>query len=195
VALATPPKQSCMFFRATWRIFQMYPLNEQLSIKTPIWELGGYAMDAIGRHAGQCTVRSWIFDHLPVKWREVFEFPRPDPCLTCPPVDLIEHASIGDTMREFLVLTARTRDLEKLDEASIAQSFATGARYGLKQAADLYQRSHAKTRDIPKQLAALAADFPSPQRFTDMPGDSRTAPKPKARARRATKKKRRSQKR
>jgi hypothetical protein len=168
--LASPPKQNCMFFRATWGGILRYPLIERLRVDLPLWELGGSARDAIGRRAGQCTLTQWIFDLLPIRIREMFEvrpIPDPNPCLTCPPFELLELYVMGGVTRELLKLAYSIEDSGKVEETAVARSFAAGMKSGMQELTHALHGSLARTRGFSDRLASLAGQLPSEKVFLE----------------------------
>lgn len=156
--LSSPHRQDQLFFRATWRITMLYPLVEQLSAKMPLWELGGFALDAIGRASGPCTVRTWLFDRLAPAWREPFFIPRPDPCLTCPPIDALERMLIGGLVRELILLNEAAQDRATgVDEADAAKAAERGLALGAKEFNQMLEQSNKKTLELARQLQSVAA--------------------------------------
>lgn len=174
--LASPAKQKCMFLHAVWGIVLRYPLAERLRGTLSLYELGGSARDAIGRVAGQCTVRYWILDVLPAKFlqaalREPIPIPDPDPCLTCPPFELFEVYALGGVVREFLAL-AYKRDAKEvaargIDEVTVARAFSRGLGAGLREANDGLAKSVARTRDFTRVAADLAKETPAAEFFLE----------------------------
>lgn len=57
--LAPPGSQKCMARRGLWGSIFRYPLIEELQAHLPIQVIGHYAIDALGRFAGQCNVKRW----------------------------------------------------------------------------------------------------------------------------------------
>lgn len=155
VWLASPTKQSCMFFRATWWIVQRYPLAELLHPRLPIWELGGYAIDAIGRHAGQCTVRRWILEYIDVKWKERLIEPFPEPCLSCPPIDALEQILVGSIVREMLDVTYGAREKGRIaGEEEFARAMSSGLENGAKEFSKMLSSSLRSTSTLLKNMEA-----------------------------------------
>lgn len=140
--LAAPLKQKCMFLRALTWVVQRYPLVELLHPRQPVWELGGYALDALGRHAGQCTARRWLVEVIDVKWRERLTEPVPEPCLSCPPIDALEQILIGSVVSEMLEITYSSRKKGKaLGEQDFARAMRTGLENGTGQFAKMLSSS------------------------------------------------------
>ena len=104
VWLAPPSKQSAMFSVASWNsLFTTHAMQELGPIYSPFF-IGPNAKDVLGRSVSKCTIRKWIWDFLLPElypwWRERII----DPCLTCPPFDLIENGALGILIREMLPL-------------------------------------------------------------------------------------------
>jgi hypothetical protein len=152
--LNSPAKQDALFFRATWRIFQLYPLVEQLSPKLPLWELGGYALDAIGREAGQCTVRTWIIDRFERLLPEKFRIPPfDDVCLTCPPIDAFETIVMGGVVRNLLEVSEGVLPKNGIvKEEIVAKAFESGLREGVDSFAVMLDRSIDNVASLAKSL-------------------------------------------
>ena len=137
--LSPAARQKCMFLKATWGIVLRYPLVERLTPAMALWELGGTAIDAIGRRTNKCVVSRWIFDLFPLEIQELFRvepFPEPEPCLTCPPFDLIEQIIMGGITREMLRLAYLAVDKgygqdREMDEKLVLRAFNEGARAGV----------------------------------------------------------------
>ena len=156
--LSSPARQDQLFFRATWRITMLYPLVEQLDVRMPLWELGGFALDAIGRASGPCTVRTWLFDRLVPTWREPFFIPRPDPCLTCPPIDVLERLLMGGLVRELILLANKHQDREGgVDEVDAAHAATRGLELGAREFTKMLEASNKKTLELAKQLQSVSA--------------------------------------
>jgi hypothetical protein len=130
--LAPPSQQSCMAFRAMWGMIQRYPAIERLSTRQKIWELGGAGLDALGRRASQCTVSDWIHDFFIERVAEEQFKPGPEPCLTCPPFELLEQYAIGGMTRQLLSLVydLETRE-DPGDEAALEDLVHEAMRAGL----------------------------------------------------------------
>jgi hypothetical protein len=156
--LASPEKQSCMFFRATWWGTMKYPLAEQLNPKMALWELGGYALDALGRTAGQCTTRHWILDILHPVWKDRLVKPLPNPCLTCPPIDALEHLVLGSIVREILEVAyeAQAKD-DFAKEDRLARAMSLGIANGSKTFLEMFTSSLKSTTALLKELEAKPA--------------------------------------
>lgn len=178
--LAAPAKQNCIFLRATSGAVIRYPLAEQLDINLPIWELGGFARDAIGRRAGQCTITEWIWRFFPIEVQEIFK-PKPDPCLTCPPFEMIELFALGGIVREMLTLAYNNpRGMDKLEETHWANALAKGIEQGLGEFAERYQKSLRQTEASMKLFSAVFKNLPKADVFLAKEKESAKPRKAKA---------------
>lgn len=180
--LASPAKQRCMFMHALWGGVLRYPLVEQLSPALPLWELGTYARDAIGRRAGQCTIIEWVFHLFPLELQEVFKplKPRPDPCLTCPPFEVLEVYTLGGIVREMLSLAYDARiGKAKVSEESLARTMVVGGDLGVKEFLKTQQNSLEQTRTLMKRLEPNLKVQASAAMFMDGHEQTRSARKSK----------------
>ncbi|MCY7350989.1 MAG: hypothetical protein LH606_10010 [Cytophagaceae bacterium] len=161
VWLSPKTKQRCMLKRATWGIVLRYPLIERLDPKMPIWELGGTAYDALGQRAGQCIMSGWLLEVLPRDLLKIFDvppFPEPNPCLTCPPFELIERYVLGGITRELLELGYKMDDgavdeKREMDERSVTEAFNQGAARGIGEVLKGLESSLQSTRKQHKILS------------------------------------------
>jgi hypothetical protein len=184
--LASPMMQRCMFTHALWHAVIRYPLIEQLSPNTALWELGVTAKDAIGRRAGQCVIQDWIWPIFPLDVVEIFK-PRPDPCLTCPPFESIEIFTLGGIVREMLTLAYANRaGKAQVDEKTLAQSMAKGISNGLNELVTLQQKSLEQAPSHLKKLSQVLKVLPTAENFVL----SREKPKVRNAAKNAKPKKR-----
>lgn len=82
--LAPPAKQVCMRNRLTWGCLWRDPLF-MIPLETPIYLLGGFGIDALGKYAPQCTIYRFVLELLDppvlVKWWDIMERLRPMPPL------------------------------------------------------------------------------------------------------------------
>ncbi|MBC7930574.1 MAG: hypothetical protein H7Z38_08390, partial [Rubrivivax sp.] len=194
--LASPAKQSYMFFRATWGGIIRYPLVERLHVDLPIWVLGESARDAIGRRAGQCNVSWWLLGIFP-DLRELFlieklkPFPNPNPCLSCPSPEFFEIYAMGSITRELLALACREEDSPReIDETQVAKAFARGIGAGVKAMGAYYQRSLARSKVFAQRFSALVKDQPSERVFLGEEEESKPVkPSPARKSYEATPKK------
>lgn len=156
--LGAPAKQDCMFMRATWGIVVRYPLAELLDPRLPLWELGGYARDAIGRRASQCTVYSWLLPHFP-EWREVLPIEIehiPDPALelAAPNWEAFETYVLGGITRQMLELAYATSEKEsEISEKRVADAMAKGMALG----AAIFGKDLERSREASSRYFDIAA--------------------------------------
>jgi len=135
--LGAPAKQNCMFMRATWGFVVRYPMAEIISPRLPLWELGGFARDAIGRRASQCTAYSWILPHFE-EWRPLLihdpeEIAHKVPDLATPGWDAFETYVLGGITRQMLELGYAGSEKEgAVDEKHVAEAMAKGMALGAK---------------------------------------------------------------
>ena len=163
--LGAPARQNCMFMRATWGIVVRYPLAELISPRLPLWELGGFARDAIGRRASRCTLSSWLFPHF-VEWRRMLPFdikhiPDPSEDLVTPSWEAFETYIIGGATREMLELAYALGDKGgEIDDGRVAKAMAAGMQLGAETFhADLERAQEASRRYLEITAAATRARF------------------------------------
>lgn len=180
--LAPPTKRACMFQRATWGSIFIYPLIEELHPRLPIWRAGQLARDAIGRRASQCTLTDWIDIIFPIEIRDIFKR-RPDPCLTCPPFELLEIFTLGGIVLEMLPLAAEAELKEgRIDERSLAKAMAKGVERGLGSLLEMHEKSLSETRTSMKKLAGAMRDLPCEEKFIVKENNKAGKTRPKAKA-------------
>ena len=104
VWLSPPAKQSAMFSIASWNSLFTSHAMQELGPAVSYFSIGQSAKDVLGRSASKCTIREWVWDFVLPEiypwWRERII----DPCLTCPPFDLLEVGALGILFREMLPL-------------------------------------------------------------------------------------------
>lgn len=169
VALWLSPKTkiACMFQRATWGSLFIYPLIEELHPRLPIWKLGEYARDAIGRRASQCTLINWIDILLPREIIEVFRprKPLPDPCLTCPPFELLEIFTLGGIVRELLPLAQQALRDGKVADRAVAKAIAKGIAAGMSSLVEMQEQSVRDTQINVKKLRGALGKLSGEETF------------------------------
>ncbi len=149
--------------------FEYFGLKER-TLNLPTLEIGRMHLEYLGTRLGPCWVREWIWEGLfeldrnIVRWLEGKLKPRPWPCLTCPPIDLIEAAVMGGIVRS---LFADERELNQklslsdkvrfeLDAKEIEQRFRQGAQRGVMELTELYDQSLSETHSQLDTLRKLA---------------------------------------
>lgn len=169
--LASPAKQKCMFLRATWGTIIRYPLVERVHPSLPIWVLGQMATDVIGRKAGQCTLNNWILDIFPEKFIDLFkvrDFDDPNPCLSCPPFDLIEIFVMGGITRELLQLGYEYEDKGRITAEQVADRFANGISVGVRELTQALKSSEKESVQFSKNFTSLTKKLPDRKVFIDL---------------------------
>lgn len=85
---------------------------QEYSPKLSVFDLGKAIQVELIRFWGPCWVTSWVLDHIRLVdadfwawlkdrlfWKDGIPFPGGDPCLSCPPFELIELAVLGGMVR------------------------------------------------------------------------------------------------
>lgn len=96
---------------------------QEYSPKLNIFELGKPLHVHLTRYFGPCWVTSFIFDRIELVdadfwawlkdrlfWKKGIPFPGGDPCLSCPPFDLIEIAVLGGLIRSTFPMAKRVKE-------------------------------------------------------------------------------------
>lgn len=131
--LATPQQRAAMLAAATWGVL-MGAGQMQFPITASIWELGERARDVIGRTASQCTISKWVGQFFDSRVFGSIELP--DPCLTCPPGEVFEHAILGGIAKGMLQVAFPYQEEMAIqrrpvpDPDAIAAAALEGARLG-----------------------------------------------------------------
>lgn len=170
--LGSPAKQNCMFMRATWGIVIRYPLAEVISPRLPLWELGSFARDAIGRRASRCTLYSWILPHF-AEWRQLLPFepklvPEPPLELVTPSWEAFETYIVGGMTKEMLELAyAAGEKGAEVEARQVAESAAKGMRLGAETFSKDLQRSQEAGKRYTDAVARSARARFQPAAFLD----------------------------
>jgi hypothetical protein len=163
--LAPKSDRLCMLNGLTWGFVMQYPAVERLNSKLSILELGSSTRDALGKIAGQCNVRTWIFDLLPIEFSSAIEkmnLRDPETCLTCPPEDLIETYILGTITRNLLDLAYKVQD-EKIGDEKIMKnvseevnaSVSKGIEEGIRTMLNDYEKSINSTQELLNNMGKL----------------------------------------
>jgi hypothetical protein len=158
--LAPRAKQRQMFRFATfWTVLQPEAL-EELSRDTAFFRLGGNAIDILGRSTSDCLVIDWLIDLLPVELiRAVREFPEPDPCWSCPPIDLLSRFVLGGMVHEMLPLReelvrqswGKVRDRVDFNPKRIDEAMEAGMKAGFRALAESVSRNAKALSEFERQ--------------------------------------------
>jgi hypothetical protein len=150
--------------------FYSYPGIEEFNVRAPLLETGAALRHKLAAIYGPCWVTSFVLDHvgqLDPKLRErIFDRfivepklpppPRPNPCLTCPPLQLVEDAVLGGVIRgiaELLYGEGGTvedslKRLPRLERQTFEKQLLKGAAIGLKDLRAQYERSIKETQNL-----------------------------------------------
>jgi hypothetical protein len=158
VWLSPPSKQRSMLTYAAF-----WSLGSPLAIEgydggQPTWQLGETAKDILGQYASKCTLYDWLHPYIPELALERFRIPLPDPCLTCPPLELIENAVLGGLIkamlpeRDRLIAERLAGKVASVNLEHIALGVEKGAAAGLNELQAYWRKSLEHTQTVLKQL-------------------------------------------
>jgi len=121
VGLWLAPKNDrlCMLNGLLWHFTIQYPAVERIPIKTPILQLGLMARDALGRKAGQCNLRDWIFQVFPHEIERIFiDFDKKElgNHMLLPTRDMLEVYAFGGAVQQLLQLAYEIQDKRPEDK-------------------------------------------------------------------------------
>lgn len=171
VWLAPPHIPRRCFYFHVLESFYAYPGIEEFHARVPLLELGYTFRHYLTKLYGPCWVTQSILDTLgvlDVKFRERFiskyfpvpvpkkPFPRPDPCLTCPPPDMLEAAVLGGVIRSASEVLNKERGgieaslarLSELDPKRFEKQLLSGASSGLKELREMYASSVKESKEL-----------------------------------------------
>ena len=158
-----------------WHVLESlyaYPGIEEFHAKADVLSVGHTFRHYLHRWYGPCWVSHFVLDllgDLDIKLRERFierylaipmpkrPFPpRPDPCLTCPPPDLLEAAILGGVIRAAAGvihgdgggIEASVERLRSLNPDKFDKQLLEGAANGLKDLQTQYAKSLEKTKQL-----------------------------------------------
>ncbi|MFN0073347.1 MAG: hypothetical protein ACKVVP_17845 [Chloroflexota bacterium] len=155
----------CLVFALTKSYFTYLGFQEY-SPKHSIFDLGKPFHTQLVRYLGPCWVTQWVFDKLDLIdddfwawlkdrlfWKDGIPVPGGDPCLSCPPFELLEIAVLGGLVRAGLPVAdqikahvAKTPDRPlELDPERILKQELEGVAIGLKE---FRQVLEANVRDL-----------------------------------------------
>jgi len=155
---------SCLYLTAFASHFQHVGFQEY-SPRLGNIELGQALHGHLVSLYGPCWVRQWLLDIFDLLKVRVFEDPRfpipPDPCLTCPPFELIELAALGGLVRASLdeaaqinVAVREERGACQLKAKSLEEMMLPGVSAALKELAKQWRADLGRSA---KHLDALSA--------------------------------------
>lgn len=157
-----------------------YPGIVEFHPKQPLLDLGYSFRHALSRWYGPCWVTQFVFDwlgNIDIKLRErlIERYlavplpkrpfpPRPDPCLTCPPPELIEAAILGGMVRAVSStvqgdsggIEASIKRLRELKPEKLNRQLLTGAAAGLKELQTLYASAMKQTEQLLGKVSGRA---------------------------------------
>jgi hypothetical protein len=172
VWLAPPHIHRHCFHVHVLESFYSYPGIEEFHHRADLFELGHSFAHRIKQLYGRCWVTQFVLDWVTlvdVKLRErlierYFAVPgrgrpfppRPDPCLTCPPLELFEAAVLGGIVRAASQLIhadeggveASIERLRGLKPEQLERQLAVGAAAGVKELQAMYAASIKQTREL-----------------------------------------------
>jgi hypothetical protein len=147
-------------------------MAELVSPKLPVWQLGEFAKDAIGRKASQCTVYSWLIPHFEV-WRPFLPqhqsaLEKLTPELAGPNWDTFETYVLGGLTKEMLELGyAMAERGGAPDERQVADAMAKGLSVGAKAFTVDLKASQRQTEVMLRSIAGVADLAFDAKRFLD----------------------------
>ncbi len=143
---------------------------QEYSPKLNIFDLGKPLHTQLTRYYGPCWVTSFIFDRIELVdadfwawlkdrlfWKDGIPFPGGDPCLSCPPFELIEIAVLGGLVRSSFATADKIRahvekngdKAMKIDPEELVKLQLDGVKTGLKE----FRSSLKKSIEELKELA------------------------------------------
>lgn len=142
--------------------FDYFGLQER-TLRMPLLDLGRAHIDYLKPLFGPCWVRDWIFDWVDRDILAILRdklFPKGPPCLSCPPIDVIEAAVMGGIVRSVFrdeeELNAKMAQADALrmeiSEKEMDERIREGVKAGLAEFAEMYQGSLAEAGRELEQL-------------------------------------------
>lgn len=165
--LATPGQRAGMLSAATWGlVIATGPM--EFPPTSPLLALGEQALDVIGRTASQCTIREWTWPYFELERFKVLR--RPDPCLSCPPFDLLERTILGGITKAMIGVAFPIQQEISLgrrpvpEPRKIAAAAAQGVRLGQREAARALKEASRSTSELARAMArpGRAPSFKAP---------------------------------
>ena len=127
---------------------------QEYSRKASIFDLGKALHTHLSRYLGPCWVTQWVFDKLYLVhndfwawlkdrlfWKNGIPVPGSDPCLSCPPFELIEIAVLGGMVRASFPIAdeikthvdKRADQVLKMEPEHIVKQQLEGVKVGTKE--------------------------------------------------------------
>ena len=127
---------------------------QEYSRKASIFDLGKALHTHLSRYLGPCWVTQWVFDKLYLVdndfwawlkdrlfWKNGIPVPGSDPCLSCPPFELIEIAVLGGMVRASFPIAdeikthvdKRADQVLKMEPEHIVKQQLEGVKVGIKE--------------------------------------------------------------
>jgi len=148
--------------------FEYFGLKQR-TLDMPLLEIGRLHLEYLWPRLGPCWVRDWIWDELFEIDRDIFRWleeqikPRPSPCLTCPPIEIIEAAVMGGIVKS---LFADERELNdklslvdkprfELDAKEVERRVRQGMVRGVLELAEHHERSMKESKTQIDSLTRL----------------------------------------
>lgn len=143
----------CLIFEVIKTHFTYLGFQEY-SRKASVFDLGSALHTHLTRYLGPCWVTHWVFDKLQLVdadfwawlkdrlfWKKGIPVPGGDPCLSCPPFELIEIAVLGGLVRASFPLADEIKEHTdksperalKLEAERIVKQQLEGVAMGLKE--------------------------------------------------------------
>lgn len=172
VWLAPPHIHRSCFHVHVLASFYSYPGIEEFHHRADLFDLGHTFRNHLIKIYGPCWVTQLVFDvigDLDLKLRErlIERYlavpmpkrpfpPRPDPCLTCPPIELFEAAILGGSIRaaseaifgEGGNIEESLKRLRKTKTDKLGRQILDGAAAGLNELQTIYTKSMKRTKEL-----------------------------------------------
>jgi hypothetical protein len=169
--------------------FEYFGLMER-TLNTHLLDIGRTHLEFLRPRLGPCWIRTWLWEILAtldlklVNWLEYGIRPMPWPCLSCPPIELLETAVMGGIVRSLFSdereLQARLSLADKLQfelsAKEIERRIQIGAAQGLAEFGKLYTQS---LKDQQAQMDKLTRLIPKTREFqrAEKPSGAKTRSK------------------
>ena len=146
--LARPSWRSKMLWIHLSTLKWSYLAVQEIDLTMPTRTLGRALLDHLRPRLGPCWVTHLLYDIIPdFEWREMIVPDFPDPCLSCPPLWLIEEYLYGAIARASLEHAAKLKvglRAEKLTAADLrvpdlAKALPAALRSGLTELVQVYR--------------------------------------------------------